>query len=164
MFKKKREKRYFFVEANSGAASCVICGERVAVLQEYNLRRHYKTKHLSKYSKFTGRLRTEKFQSMKPSFQWQGNIFSQQFTENESVTRTSYKIVQKIIKRGKPFTDGSYNKECIMEAAKDLCPPESQFICKYQPFSQFSCAKYKRTRREHSKQLRQRVKHFCSIF
>ena len=51
---KKNGKNSIFVEANDGTASCLICNESVDVLKECNLRRHYKTKHLPKYSKFTG--------------------------------------------------------------------------------------------------------------
>ena len=40
----------FFAEANNGLASCVISNKSVAVLKEYNLRRHYNTKHRLKYS------------------------------------------------------------------------------------------------------------------
>ena len=39
------------------------------------------------------------------------NLFTQQSTENVSVPRTSHKIVQKIIGRRKPLTDGNYIKE-----------------------------------------------------
>ena len=38
------------------------------------------------------------------------------FAENESATRIRFKIVHMIAKRGKPFTDGSVIKECMMEA------------------------------------------------
>ena len=33
--------------------------------------------------------------------------------------------MQKIIERGKPFTDGNYIKECLMELVNDLCPKNS---------------------------------------
>ena len=79
------------------------------------------TKHQSKYSKLLDKLRTEKFQSMKRNLQGQRSLFVKKFTKNESIIRTSYKIVQKIIERGKPFTDGNYVKEWLMEAVNDLC-------------------------------------------
>ena len=63
--------KYFFVETKDQKASCVICSESVAVLKEYNLRCHYETKHLSTYSKFSGKLRSEKYESMKRGLETQ---------------------------------------------------------------------------------------------
>ncbi|KAF2346708.1 hypothetical protein FHG87_022536, partial [Trinorchestia longiramus] len=55
-------------------------------------------------------------------------LFTRKFAENESVTRTSYKIVQKMADRGKPFTDGNFIKACMMEAANDLCPEKADLF------------------------------------
>ena len=93
-----------------------------------NLRRHYETKHLSTYSKFSGKLRSEKYESMKRGLETQRNLFTRKFAENESVTRTSYKIAHKMAERGKPFTDGNFIKECMMEAANDLCPEKADLF------------------------------------
>ena len=88
--------KYFFVETKDQKASCIICSVSVAVLKEYNLRRPYETKHLSTYSKFSGKLRSEKYESIKHGLETQRNLFKRKFAENESVTRTSYKIVRKM--------------------------------------------------------------------
>ena len=60
-------------------------------------------------AKLSEKLRTEKFQSMKRNLQDQRSLFAKKITENESITRKSYKIVQKLVERGKPFTDGNYS-------------------------------------------------------
>ena len=62
---------------------------------------------------------------MKLNLQGQRSLFVKKLTENASITRTSYKIVQKIVERGKPFTDGNYIKECLMETVNELCPKNS---------------------------------------
>ena len=128
MFNEKWGETYFFVEANNHTANCLICSESIAVFKEYNLRRHYEAKHQSKYLKLSDKLRTEKFQSMKRNSQGPRSLFVKRFTENESITLTSYIIVQKIIERGKPFTDDNYIKECLMEAVNDLCPKNSNLF------------------------------------
>ena len=120
--------KYFFVETDDHTASCLICNGSVAVLKEYNLRCHYQTNHKSNYSKFSGKLLSEKFESMKRSLQAQRNLLTEKFTENKSFTCTSYKTVQKIIERGKPFTDGTYIKECMMVAVNDLCPNKADLF------------------------------------
>ncbi len=35
-------------------ATCLICNEKVAVLKEYNIKRHYWTKHGEQYEKYEG--------------------------------------------------------------------------------------------------------------
>ena len=52
--------KYFFIKS-ADKALCVICHEAIAVLKEYNLNRHYQTKHQSNYSQLTGKVRAEKF-------------------------------------------------------------------------------------------------------
>ena len=101
---------------------------------------------------------------MKRSLQCQRNLFTQQFIENQFVTRTKYKIVQNIIEREKPFTDGSHIKECIMETAKDLCPQKANLFANVSAFSQFSCAENRRTRREHSNTTRPESQKFFVVF
>ena len=73
--------KYFFVEADNHPANYLICKESIAVLKEYNLRRHYETKHQSKYSKLSDKLRTEKFQSMKRNLQGQKSLFVKNLLE-----------------------------------------------------------------------------------
>ena len=50
------------------------------------------------------------------------------FVDNESITRASYKIVNELAERGKPFTDGNFIKECMMEAVNDLCPEKANLF------------------------------------
>ena len=97
IFNKEWGEKYFFVEVNGQRASCIICHENVAVMKEYNIRRHYETKHLSTHSKYVGKLRTEKFESMKHGLESQRNLFTKQIAENESITRASYKIVNRMV-------------------------------------------------------------------
>ena len=49
-------------------------------------------------------------------------VFSKKKSENETSTRASYKVAYALAKKGKPFTDGSIIKECIVEAAGEVCP------------------------------------------
>ncbi|XP_076372709.1 general transcription factor II-I repeat domain-containing protein 2-like isoform X1 [Tachypleus tridentatus] len=95
---------------------------------ERDIRRHYETKHRSTYLKFSGKFHSEKSESMKRVYESQKNLFMRKFAENESVTRTSYKIVHRMAEQGKPFTDGNIIKECMMEAANELCPEKANFF------------------------------------
>ena len=57
VFNEEWDAKYFFIETKDQKATCLVCNETVAVLKEYNLWRHYETKYLSAYSKFSGKLR-----------------------------------------------------------------------------------------------------------
>lgn len=63
-FQEKWEAQYFFVE-HRGAPTCLICTEKVAVHKEYNLRRHYTTRHAEEYEKYQGDERVNQAASLK---------------------------------------------------------------------------------------------------
>jgi len=44
----------------NGKVLCLICSESIAILKEYNIARHYNSKHKQKYKNCTGALRREK--------------------------------------------------------------------------------------------------------
>lgn len=46
-------------------ALCLICIETVAVIKDYNLKRHYDTKHATKYNDSEGHFRLDKLQQLK---------------------------------------------------------------------------------------------------
>lgn len=52
------ESEYFFKEFK-GKCVCLICTEIMAVMKEYNVRRHYETKHQA-YASYTGAEREQK--------------------------------------------------------------------------------------------------------
>lgn len=53
LFNDKWTNDYFLAEANKKAL-CLICREFVAVIKEYNLKRHYIQKHSAKYNVYLG--------------------------------------------------------------------------------------------------------------
>lgn len=72
-FQTRWENEYFFKEIN-GKCVCLICNEDVAMMKEYNVRRHYETKHQS-YASYTGAERAQKFKQMAASLQAQQQFF-----------------------------------------------------------------------------------------
>lgn len=63
-FQEKWETQYFFVE-HRGIPTCLICSEKVAVHKEYNLKRHYSTKHAEECAKCQGNERAKWVASLK---------------------------------------------------------------------------------------------------
>ncbi|GFY54036.1 general transcription factor II-I repeat domain-containing protein 2 [Trichonephila inaurata madagascariensis] len=120
-FKDKWNFQYFVIES-SNKALCLIRNETIDVLKKYNIKRHYESKHLQNYSKYTGSLRTEQFEALKRGLKSQQSLFTKANTEQESATRASFRVALEIAKRGKPFTDREMIKECLIAVAEEICP------------------------------------------
>ncbi|UYV69372.1 EPM2AIP1 [Cordylochernes scorpioides] len=118
----------YFVTESSNKALCLICNESIAVLKEYNMKRHYETKHSQNYSKYTGIVRTEKFEALKRGLKSQQSLFTKVKTEQEAATRASFRVALEIAKRGKPFTDGEMIKECIIAVVEEMCPEKVNLL------------------------------------
>ena len=58
VFNEEWENKYFFMN-HFGKPTCLICNASVAVNKEFNIKRHYDTKH-SNFSKFVGQARKDK--------------------------------------------------------------------------------------------------------
>ncbi|XP_021101465.1 mediator of RNA polymerase II transcription subunit 25 isoform X3 [Heterocephalus glaber] len=56
VFREKWERDYFFVEVKS-MPTCLICKKIVSVLKEYNLKRHYESRHSKSYNQYTEQTR-----------------------------------------------------------------------------------------------------------
>lgn len=100
----------------------MICNEAVAVMKEYNVHRHYETKHQS-YTLYTGAERTQK---MAASLQVQQQSFFNATKLQKKATAASYEVAKLIAQHGKPFIDGEFIKQCLMKVTKAMCPEKVQ--------------------------------------
>lgn len=112
---------YFFVQCKEKAV-CLICQETVAVFKEYNLRRHYESRHKDKYDSLQGQMRADKLSKLKSILLAQQNTFVRQAQLNQSSVRASFRVAQLIASSGKPFTDGEFVKKCLNAVAEEVCP------------------------------------------
>uniref|UniRef100_UPI003590241A general transcription factor II-I repeat domain-containing protein 2-like n=1 Tax=Myxine glutinosa TaxID=7769 RepID=UPI003590241A len=116
--------KYFFIE-RFGQAQCLICLKTLAVLKEYNVRRHWETEHRS--SNFASVSATERKDAMvrlSGNLEKQTSLFRKQNTEAEKVTRTSYEVSRILARRMKPFADGDFIKECLLAVVDSVCPEQ----------------------------------------
>jgi len=67
VFQEKWEELYF-VTAVRDAGHCLICNQNIAVMKEYNIRRHFETMHRDKYDAYKSKLREEKVKQLKSAF------------------------------------------------------------------------------------------------
>ena len=118
VFQKKWEDLYFFT-AGRDTSHCLICQKRIAVMKEYNLRRHYKAMHQDKYDGYKGNARKEKVNQLKLPLCKQKSFFANINQSNENSVRASFAIKEMIAKSSRPFTEGLFVKECL-EGKRDF--------------------------------------------
>lgn len=66
IFQEKWTELYLFVSVNHKPV-CLVCHESLSAM-EYNLKRHYDTKHATKFETFKGQLRQDKMRALNASF------------------------------------------------------------------------------------------------
>ena len=57
---------------------CLICGDNVAVIKEFNLRRHYERKHQDKLKDLNTKQKTQKVKELKKNLAFQQTFSSKQ--------------------------------------------------------------------------------------
>ena len=60
--------KYLVAPHNQGVV-CLVCQVTIAVMKEYNAKRHYTTKHSSQFDKIVGQARVDKIEHLKKSFE-----------------------------------------------------------------------------------------------
>ncbi|KAM9305583.1 general transcription factor II-I repeat domain-containing protein 2-like [Gastrophryne carolinensis] len=120
-FQEKWEKQYFFIE-HKGIPTCLICTEKVAVPKEYNLKRHYTTRHAEEYAKYKEDERANQVAKLKTCLLRQQDFFKKATKENDAAVEASYVVSMMIAKAGKSFKEGEFIKKCMLQAASIISP------------------------------------------
>ena len=113
--------KYFFTNFGSKAV-CLMCQESVAVFKEYNLKRHFQTKHGNFGSKLSESKLQQKANDMVKSLKQQQTVFVKQTVIQEAATKASFVLAYKLAKHNKPFSDAEFVKECMLDAVDITCP------------------------------------------
>lgn len=119
--------KYFFIESK-GKPVCLICHKSIAVIKEYNLKRHFETNHAKSIAQLNDAQRSRKISTLKSSLEGQQSIFKKSENESKMVTSISFEIAELIAKKKKPFLDGDYIKEAINIFCKRACPEKVEII------------------------------------
>ncbi|XP_073714947.1 general transcription factor II-I repeat domain-containing protein 2-like [Misgurnus anguillicaudatus] len=125
VFQEKLSSSYLFTEVN-GKAVCLVCSHQVAVLKEYNIRRHYVSLHADKYDNFQGQRRREKVNELLAGLKKQQSVFTHSRDISDAAVKASYLIANEIAVASKPFSEGEFVKKCMMKAAEIVCPEKRQ--------------------------------------
>ena len=121
VFNEQWSNSYFFIKSNDKCI-CLICNEAISVFKEYNLKRHYTTKHGISYDKFQGNLRKLKLDELSQNIKSQQNKMLTFSNKNLSTVRASFRASQIIAEEGKPFVDGDFAKRICVALAEEICP------------------------------------------
>lgn len=105
VFNKNWTAKYLFTEV-VGKAVCLVCGEQIAVFKDYNVSRHYQTKHAEKCRNLTVAQRARTSEALLAKLQKQQGLFTKLHTSRDAATKTSFVISHKIAKYSKPFSEG----------------------------------------------------------
>lgn len=114
IFNKNWTANYFFTEVG-GKAVCLVCGEEIALFKDYNLSRHYDNKHSEKYKNLSDAERARTSEALLAKLQKQQGFFTKLHTSRDAAIRTSFVISHKIAKNSKPFSEGEFVKECMVD-------------------------------------------------
>ena len=75
---------------------CLLCHKVVLVVKEYNLRRHFDTKHGAKYPKFSLREMQQIVQKLKGGLQSQQKMLTKAMVKNEAAVTASFIVAEEI--------------------------------------------------------------------
>lgn len=105
---------------------CLVCGFTVAVTKEYNLRRHYETKHEDKYKNLDAKLKLQKVEELKTSLLSRQTMFIQAKSRSDAAVKASFTVAQDIAISARPFTEGEFVKNCMVKVCNIVCPEKKQ--------------------------------------
>ena len=112
--------QYFFVD-HRGNPTSLICTEKVVVHMEYNLKRHYTTRHAEEYKKYLGDEKANQFARLKTHLLRQQYFCKKASKESSAAVEASY-VSEIIAKAGKPFTEVEFVIQCMLQAAHIVYP------------------------------------------
>ena len=124
-FQERWESEYLFVLQGEKPV-CLLCYEAVSVVKEYNLRRHFDTKHGAKYAKFSLQEKQQIVQELNGGLQSQQNMFTKATAKNDAAVKASFIVAEEIARASKSFSEGAFLKQCMLKVCEQVCPDQIQ--------------------------------------
>ncbi|GFT51329.1 SCAN domain-containing protein 3 [Trichonephila clavipes] len=114
-------KSFAFICNSDGPPTCLICDEKLAHNKKSNLERHFITKHTQFASKYPASEKQKKaVDELQKQKQQSSSVLSNWTQSTSNVNLASFAALLEISKKGKPFTDGEYIKDCFIRASEEL--------------------------------------------
>ena len=97
-----------------------------AVLKEYNISRHYATKHGNYGNNLSAVERQTRTTELDRKLARQQNVFVKGKLTQKASTHASYGVAYNIAKHSKPFSDGEFFKKRMRDVADQVCHEHRQ--------------------------------------
>lgn len=124
-FNEKCESEYMFVLQREKPI-CLLCCEAVSVVKEYNIRRHFDTRHRDKYAKFSLQEKKQIVQELKGKLQSQQDMFTKATAQSDAAVKASFIVAEEIARASKCFSEGAFLKRCMLKVCQQVCPDQIQ--------------------------------------
>ena len=124
-FHERWENEYLFVLQGENPV-CLVCYEVVSVVKEYNLRRHFETKHGAKYAQFSLQEKQRIAAELIGILQSQQNMFTKATSKNDAAVKASFIVAEEIARASKSFSEGAFLKQCMLKVCEQVCPDQIQ--------------------------------------
>ena len=106
-------------------AQCLICLKTVAVLKEFNMRRHWEAEYrASNFGSMSPAERKDAIDRLSGNLQKTTSFFRKQTAEADKIVRASYDVSRILARWMKPFSDGDFIKECHVAVVDSVCPEQ----------------------------------------
>ena len=126
VFKDEWTWKYFFT-AFKDKPLCLICNETIAVYKEYNISRHFISKHKNaNYGAMTEDERKQKAEDLRKKLSGQQSIFKKVNSSQKAATHAGYVVAYNIAKSNKALSDGEFVKHCMLKVGDILCPDKTK--------------------------------------
>ncbi|KAL4136222.1 hypothetical protein QTP88_007773 [Uroleucon formosanum] len=135
------------------------CSETVAVFKEYNVKRHYETKH-NDYLKFSSEVKQSKLREFTSQLKTQQKMFSSALQQPSNIVKASYSVSFLIAKKMKKFSDGEFVKECLEAVVKDILPDKNKLFSNISSSRKTVCRRINDISNEIIVKLRDRIQDF----
>ncbi|KYN18712.1 General transcription factor II-I repeat domain-containing protein 2B [Trachymyrmex cornetzi] len=119
VFEKSWEINYFF-SCISDRTICLLCGYEPSVVKKFVIERHFKRRHAEDYSNYSNSEKLSVIEGLKLVYQ-ENSIPSSSSNDDSSSQKSlqaSYAVSLLVAQNSKPFTEGVFVKNCIIEAVK----------------------------------------------
>ncbi|XP_072239317.1 general transcription factor II-I repeat domain-containing protein 2-like [Leuresthes tenuis] len=126
-FNNRWEAEYMFSDI-AGKPVCLICGANVAVIKEFNIRRHFETKHKDNLKDLDSEQKKQKTEELKKNLAFQQTFFTRAKSQSEAAVKASFIVAEEIAKSARPFTEGEFLKSCMIKVFDVLCPDKKQML------------------------------------
>ena len=92
----------------------------LSVCKEYNVKRHYETKHADRFDNFIGKARRDKMAELQKDLNIQQYMIVRAKIESEAAVTTSYRVSELLARNSKSHSDGSFIKEFMLKVAETV--------------------------------------------